>query len=118
MKKRQTNPNFMNGVPELLILNLLSKREMYGYALVKEIKASSKGKIVFEEGCIYPTLHALESGGCIVSKRKPVNGRTRYYYRLRPRGKSRLAQLAKEWMSAARGIDISLGGVYGEPATV
>ena len=27
----QTNPPFMSGVPELLLLQLLGQREMYGY---------------------------------------------------------------------------------------
>ena len=31
MAVRETNPNFMNGVPELLILRLLEQEEMYGY---------------------------------------------------------------------------------------
>ncbi len=35
---RTKNPDFMNGVPELLILRLLKDREMYGYDLVKAIR--------------------------------------------------------------------------------
>ena len=34
MSARTTNPAFMTGVPELLILRLLSEREMYGYEIV------------------------------------------------------------------------------------
>jgi DNA-binding PadR family transcriptional regulator len=34
------NPNFMNGVPEFLILRLLSRQEMYGYELVQGIRLS------------------------------------------------------------------------------
>jgi hypothetical protein len=40
----KTNPNFVNGVPELLILQLLATKEMYGYELVKAIQSKS-GKI-------------------------------------------------------------------------
>ena len=28
---RETNPSFMSGVPELLLLRLLQDNEMYGY---------------------------------------------------------------------------------------
>ena len=35
---RETNPNFMNGVPELLILRLLQQEEMYGYEIVQAIR--------------------------------------------------------------------------------
>ena len=30
----QTNPPFMTGVPELLVLRMLASREMYGYEIV------------------------------------------------------------------------------------
>ena len=33
-----TNPSFMNGVPELLILRALESGEMYGYELVQAIQ--------------------------------------------------------------------------------
>ncbi len=41
MAVRRSNPNFMNGVPELLILRLIGDREMYGYEIVQAIRASS-----------------------------------------------------------------------------
>jgi hypothetical protein len=28
---KRTNPSFLSGIPELLVLGLLSRREMYGY---------------------------------------------------------------------------------------
>ena len=37
------NPNFMNGVPEFLILRLLSRQEMYGYELVQGICLAKSG---------------------------------------------------------------------------
>ena len=35
---KQTNPDFLNGVPELLVLQLLARRAMYGYELVRRSK--------------------------------------------------------------------------------
>ena len=35
MAARTSNPPFLNGVPELLILQLLSQQAMYGYELVQ-----------------------------------------------------------------------------------
>ena len=32
---KQSNPDFLNGVPELLVLQLLARRAMYGYELVR-----------------------------------------------------------------------------------
>ena len=56
-----TNPSFMNGVPELLILRTLEAREMYGYELVQAIQARTNQAIKIGEGVVYPALHALEA---------------------------------------------------------
>src|SRR5262245_61792377 len=61
MGVRKANPPFLNGVPELLILDLLSRRAMYGYELVQAIRAASGGSLEFGEGCVYPILHRLET---------------------------------------------------------
>ena len=63
MTTRRTNPDFLNGVPELLILSLLAGRPMYGYELVQAIRQSTQGTLEFGEGCVYPVLHRLEAEG-------------------------------------------------------
>ena len=60
MTSRESNPNFMNGVPELLILRLLESAEMYGYEIVHAISERTESVIVVGEGVVYPVLHALE----------------------------------------------------------
>src|SRR6185503_392475 len=57
---KKSNPDFLNGVPELLILKLLGQRPMHGYDLVEAIKTSSLMQLEFGEGCVYPLLHRLE----------------------------------------------------------
>ncbi len=52
---KSTNPNFMNGVPELLILRLLKDHEMYGYELVQAIRTVTNEAISLGE---YGTLIA------------------------------------------------------------
>ena len=66
-----------SGLPELLVLRLLSDREMYGYEIVQAI-ALRTGQ-VFEpgEGLIYPLLRGLEVDGALKSRRKSVKGRSR-----------------------------------------
>ena len=70
MKSKRTNPDFLNGVPELLILSLLSRRPMYGYELVQAIRQSTAGTLEFGEGCVYPILHRLEAEGLLGGKRE------------------------------------------------
>ncbi len=89
MAARDTNPNFMNGVPELLILRLLQQQEMYGYEIVQAIRSRTGAVVAAGEGVVYPVLHALESEGALKSRRKTVNGRSRIYYSVTARGSRR-----------------------------
>src|SRR5690606_20414840 len=73
----QTNPPFMSGVPELLVLRLLARKEMYGYELVKAIRTATSEAIGLGEGVVYPSLYGLERKGALKARRKTVNGRSR-----------------------------------------
>ena len=97
--------NFMNGVPELLILRLLKQQEMYGYELVRAIRVETGNAIKLGEGVVYPMLHALEGEGALKSRRKTVNGRTRVYYTVTPRGAKRLRGLVGQWSRIANALD-------------
>jgi len=105
----KTNPPFMTGVPELLVLRLLSQREMYGYELVKSVRVVTSEAISLGEGVIYPVLHGLEKAGALTAKRKPVNGRTRVYYSVTPLGRDRLERLSSDWDRISAGVDTALG---------
>ena len=110
MAIHETNPNFMNGVPELLILRLLQEHEMYGYEIVQAIRSGSHAVIVVGEGVVYPVLHGLEQDGALKSRRKTVNGRSRIYYSLTPAGGQRLAALSSTWSNLASAIHKMLAG--------
>src|SRR3990172_7934305 len=97
MPKRTTNPDFLNGVPELVVLNLLSRRPMYGYELVQAIQEESGGALAFGEGCIYPLLHKLEAHGDLASRRMEVGGRSRVVYRVTPKGSKQRAEAEAQW---------------------
>lgn len=103
------NPSFTNGLPELLILRLLTRGEMYGYQLVSEIARAGAGRIQFAEGCVYPVLHRLESRGFLVTREEEVSGRTRRYYRLGSKGNRRLALLLDELHAVNRAVE-GIGG--------
>ena len=115
MATRETNPNFMNGVPELLILRLLEGQEMYGYEIVQAIRSRTDSVIAVGEGVVYPVLHGLEREGALTSRRKTVSGRSRIYYSVTPAGSHRLADLSETWTSLASAIQTVLaGGQHGE----
>jgi PadR family transcriptional regulator PadR len=108
---RNSNPDFMNGVPELLVLQLLSTREMYGYELVQSIRESTNAAIKLSEGVVYPTLHALEAEGALKSKRKAVNGRSRIYYAITKKGSTKLARVTGVWSDLTRAVQSVLQGI-------
>jgi PadR family transcriptional regulator PadR len=115
MTERETNPNFMNGVPELLILRLLQREEMYGYEIVQAIRSRTDGVIAVGEGVVYPVLHGLERAGALTSRRKAIHGRSRIYYSLTAAGSRRLADLSTVWINLAAAIQKLLtGGQHGE----
>jgi PadR family transcriptional regulator len=108
----QTNPPFMSGVPELLILQLLGRREMYGYEIVKAVRVITGEAIALGEGVIYPVLHGLEKSGALRARRKDVNGRTRVYYSVTPKGRRRFERLSGEWDRVSSGIESALGAEH------
>jgi PadR family transcriptional regulator PadR len=119
MKNKRTNPDFLNGVPELLILSLLSRRSMYGYELVQSIRQSTNGTLEFGEGCVYPILHRLEADGLLGSKRETVAGRGRVVYRVTAKGAKRLASTVNTWQQIVQAVNHALqGGEHGQPALV
>ncbi len=109
----QTNPPFMSGVPELLLLKLLGRREMYGYELVKAVREATGDAISLGEGVIYPVLHSLEKNGALRAKRKAVGGRTRVYYTLTAKGRRRLEKLTGDWLRIQGGIASAMGEAVG-----
>jgi PadR family transcriptional regulator PadR len=109
--------DYLNGVPELLVLRLLDGRPMYGYELVQAIRLSTADVLTFGEGSIYPVLHRLEADGFVTAKREDANGRSRVVYRPTAAGRKRLAAAADRWRAVAGAVAKVLeGGGDGTPA--
>ena len=111
MKTSKRNASeFLNGVPELLILQLLAERSMHGYELVQSIRLRSGEALEFGEGCIYPILHRLEREGHLSSERIQVNGRPRVVYRATRDGVRRLADSATCWERVVSAVRLVMEG--------
>jgi PadR family transcriptional regulator, regulatory protein PadR len=104
----RNNPPFMAGVPELLLLKLLAEDELYGYEIVRKVRAATGDAISLGEGVVYPVLHALEAAGALRSRRRVVDGRERVYYTATKKGRGRLARLAAHWARINEGIRLAL----------
>lgn len=104
---------FLNGVPELVVLRLLAARPMYGYELVQAIRRETGESFRFGEGVVYPLLHALQRKGYLKAKEQAVNARVRVYYRLTAKGQKHLASLTQRWHEVSGTVTALLGS---EPA--
>lgn len=105
MGQRKTNPDFLTGVPEMVVLQLLSRKPMHGYAVVQAIKLRSQQTLQFGEGSIYPILHRLESEKILKTHRVTVNGRERVVYSITAKGKKRLQESHSLWKQVAGAVD-------------
>jgi PadR family transcriptional regulator, regulatory protein PadR len=89
---------FLKGSISLLLLNLLSRGELYGYEILQEASRRSANAFEFKEGTLYPALHQLEKKGQIKSAwRTAENGRERKYYSLTSKGRKAAASYEKQW---------------------
>lgn len=110
MALKKTNPDFLNGVPELLVLQLLDRRQMHGYDLVQAIREATAMRLDFGEGCIYPVLHRLEEQKLLASKRELVGSRNRIIYRVTKQGQRRLAESRTAWTEIVAAVGTVLQG--------
>jgi PadR family transcriptional regulator, regulatory protein PadR len=89
---------FLKGSIGLLLLNLLSRGELYGYEILQEASRRSANAFEFKEGTLYPALHQLEKKGLIKAQWKTAeNGRERKYYSLTAAGRKAAGKYEKQW---------------------
>lgn len=109
MPSVRTNPSFMNGVPELIVLRLLSEKSMYGYEIARAIQDATDSAMSMGEGVLYPVLHTLERNACLASRKLTVEGRNRIYYRITPKGRRRLQSSVADWTRIVHAVTRILG---------
>ena len=93
------------GFLEMLILQLLSEQDMYGYQLKTEITERSEGLIALTEGVLYPPLYRMIQKGYISERKETVcKRRVRVYYHLEELGKEYLSLLCEEYKKSYTGV--------------
>ena len=110
MAQDNAQNSFRRGVMSLVILALLKREDMYGYQLVQETLNISGGRIVTQEGSLYPVLYKLQDQGYISDRKVQVGKRmTRIYYHLEPSGETKLEELIREYAEITQGIRLIAG---------
>lgn len=90
--------NFMGSSSNLLILSLISRKDMYGYEIIKELEVLSDQSFQLKEGTLYPILHKLENEKWVKSYLTETEGGTkRKYYKITALGLQQFADEKKNW---------------------
>ena len=83
------------GVLEFVILQLLSKKQMYPSDIIGELKES---KLIVVEGTLYPLLTRLKNAGLLDYRwEESKSGPPRKYYKLTQLGEQFLSELSQTW---------------------
>lgn len=104
----------LSGSTSLLLLKLLSEKDMYGYEMIETLRKRSENVFELKAGTLYPLLHGLVSQGCLTFYEDDTEGKMRKYYHITKEGKKILNQREKEWRDYEKAMVQVLGGaVYG-----
>ncbi|MBO8171953.1 MAG: PadR family transcriptional regulator [Bacillaceae bacterium] len=103
----------IKGSTEMILLSLLSEKEMYGYEMAERIEEVSEGYLRFKEGTLYPALKKLELKGWVESYwQKSNEGPRRKYYRITQTGSRVLKDQQKEWSQFKQVMNRIVGDGY------
>ena len=93
---------FKKGVLELVVMEVVSRQDIYGYELVKQVCDI----VHVNEGTIYPLLKRMTNEGWFETYMKQSStGPSRKYYRITDSGSEQLARMKREWLEFSDSIN-------------
>lgn len=96
--------SLVSGSMTMLILKLLSEKDMYGYEMIDTLRGKSQNVFELKAGTLYPLLHSLEEKGLLEVYEKEAGGKTRKYYSLTGQGRGLLAKKTEEWKEYSEAV--------------
>ncbi len=103
--------NLIAGNTSVLLLKLLSEKDMYGYEMIDALEKRSNHIFEFKAGSLYPLLHSLMKNGYLNGYDRKVNGKLRRYYQVTANGQKYLRRMGKERKPDTIALDMMIGGV-------
>jgi transcriptional regulator len=92
----------LQGTLNALILSTLADGPRHGYAIADELRRSSRGELLLEEGALYHALHRMEKNGWLTAEwRASDHNRRAKFYSLTLAGRRQLAKEARAWSKYA-----------------
>lgn len=95
----------LRGHLDALILAVLEKEPLHGYAVMRALQTRSGGALDLPTGSLYPALRRLERAGYVRSEWRQVSGRRRRTYELTDTGRRALASERTQWRDFAAAIE-------------
>jgi PadR family transcriptional regulator PadR len=100
------------GALEMMILQILRRQPSHGYALVQQIRHTSKDLLPVEEGSLYPALQRMLKAGLVKARWEvSATGRRVRTYELTPRGAKHLDRELSRFERMLEGIHLVLAPV-------
>ena len=114
IQRNDIEENLKRGIPEMLILRMLSDEDMYGYQMINEMNMRGKGLIDIKEGSLYGPLYRLIDKNYI-SENKVLVGkrRTRVYYHLEPLGVEYLNTIVDVYSKITEAVNLIMNNAGG-----
>lgn len=99
------------GSIDILIISLITKRDMYGYEIAKTIKDKSNNLYEMGEGTLYSALKRLEKSDVLEFYwGDSDSGARRKYYRITDTGKKVLEEKMIEWNEVNKLVQVCYEG--------
>lgn len=93
------------GALEMMVLQMLKRRPLHGYALVQEIKRASNDLLQVEEGSLYPALQRMLKAGLVKAEwGVSSTGRRVRNYQLTPAGRKHVEREVSSFERMLEGI--------------
>lgn len=105
------NKSLISGSTSMLLLNLLSEKDMYGYEMIETLHQRSNHVFDLKAGTLYPLLHSLEEKGYLEAYDDLESAKPRKYYRITKKGLKYLKAINEEWQEYAQAVKGIIGGV-------
>lgn len=93
-----------SGSTPMLLLKLLSEKDMYGYEMIETLRERSQNVFEMKAGTLYPLLHSLEEKNLLTVYEQEVNGKIRKYYSITKEGRKTLEQKQAEWKEYSQAV--------------
>ncbi|MHC4259347.1 MAG: helix-turn-helix transcriptional regulator [Planctomycetota bacterium] len=101
----------LKGIAPVVVLEILSRGQMYGYELSQAIEQRSSDVLTLGKGTLYPLLYNLEARKLIKGKWETADsGRKRRYYSITSKGKTQLAKQKEQLKELTAGLNLVFGG--------